>query len=269
MSRLRRGWGCLVIYGYVASFKAEKRKVNVGDAWFRVSPLSLSVCLSVCLSLNWNSRLQTVLCLLLICPAIEKFVFYIVFSILIGSDWVFFAFYREGHGLAEKLLLVIFIFWQISSTFRYAPILCAETPFFILKKVSAPITSGECSCGFKLQSLFCMYDELERDLFRLYNNHKVPKSVNFNSSYIRHVHSPAPWNKWRYSTFQSRIITSRALIASSHSQWLLRSRKNEFNFSKVKFEVLKSVNLRQSLGHVRSLFCREAKRGIQLFKVEL
>ena len=33
--------GCLVIYGLVASFNAEKRKVNVSDAWFRVPPLSL------------------------------------------------------------------------------------------------------------------------------------------------------------------------------------------------------------------------------------
>ena len=37
--RVRRGEGCLVIYVLVASFKAEKGKVNVGDAWFRVSPL--------------------------------------------------------------------------------------------------------------------------------------------------------------------------------------------------------------------------------------
>ena len=29
-----------MIYGLVASFKAEKRKVNVRDAWFQVSPLS-------------------------------------------------------------------------------------------------------------------------------------------------------------------------------------------------------------------------------------
>ena len=62
------------------------------------------------------------------------------FSLLIGSNWVFFVFYREGHGLAEKLLLIIFIFWQIS-TFRYALILCTEAPFSILKKVSAPIAS--------------------------------------------------------------------------------------------------------------------------------
>ena len=60
-------------------------------------------------------------------------------------NWVFFVFYREGHGLAEKLLLIIFILWKISSTFRYALILCAEAPFSILKKVSVPITSGECS----------------------------------------------------------------------------------------------------------------------------
>ena len=37
----RRGEGCLVIYDFVASFKAKKRKVCVGDAWFQVSPTSL------------------------------------------------------------------------------------------------------------------------------------------------------------------------------------------------------------------------------------
>ena len=39
------GWkeGCLVIYDLVASFKADKRIANVGDVWFRVSPLSLSL----------------------------------------------------------------------------------------------------------------------------------------------------------------------------------------------------------------------------------
>ena len=43
MLQVRRGEGRLVIYGLVASFKAEKRKVNVGDAWFRVLPLSVGV----------------------------------------------------------------------------------------------------------------------------------------------------------------------------------------------------------------------------------
>ena len=103
MLQVPRGEGCLVIYELVTFFKVEKRKVNVGDAWFRVSLLSLSLSLSV-----------RVHC----------------FSLLIWSDWVFFVFYRGGHGLAKKLLLIIFIFWQISSTFQYALILCAETPFF-------------------------------------------------------------------------------------------------------------------------------------------
>ena len=34
MLRLQRGEGYLVIYGLVTSFKTDKRKVNVGDAWF-------------------------------------------------------------------------------------------------------------------------------------------------------------------------------------------------------------------------------------------
>ena len=92
-------------------------------------------------------------------------------------------------------------------------------------------------------------------------NHKVQKSVNFNSSYFRHVRSFLPWSKKGNSTFRSWIITSRAFTASSHSQWLLRSRKNKFNFSKLTFKVLKSVNFRQSHSmHVRSLSCREAKK---------
>ena len=76
----------------------------------------------------------------------EKFVLYIVF--LFWSDWIFFVFffYREGHRLAEKLLLIIFILWQISSTFRYVLILCAETPFLHFEE-SLLITSGECSRG--------------------------------------------------------------------------------------------------------------------------
>ena len=73
------------------------------------------------------------------------------FIAFLSSDRIklcfFFVFYSEGHGLAEKILLIIFIFWQISSTFRYVLILCAEAPFSILKEVSAPITSGDCSRG--------------------------------------------------------------------------------------------------------------------------
>ena len=97
---MRRGEECLVIYGLVASFKEEKRKVNMGDAWFRVSPLSLS------LSLIWSSGLQIV-----------------VYHLLISPHWSY-----------------------------------AQKPSFsILKKVSAPITSGECSsCRLVASSLTCI-----------------------------------------------------------------------------------------------------------------
>ena len=87
MLRVRRGEGCLVIYGLVVSFKAEKKKVNVGDVCFWVSSNSLFLGAGVLVS-----------CLLY------------RFSLLIGSNWVFFVFNREDHGLAEKLLLIIIIF---------------------------------------------------------------------------------------------------------------------------------------------------------------
>ena len=54
MLPVRRGEGCLVIYDLVASFKIEKKKVNMGDVWFRVSPLSLSH--SLCLSVSLRAR---------------------------------------------------------------------------------------------------------------------------------------------------------------------------------------------------------------------
>ena len=119
-----RGEGCLVIYGLVASFKTEKMKVNVGDAWFRVLPSSLS------LSLSWSSGLRTVVGLLSVKPCCWEICLLYRFSLLIRSDWVFFVFYRKGDGLAGKFLLIIFIFWQISLTFHYALILCTETLFF-------------------------------------------------------------------------------------------------------------------------------------------
>ena len=76
MLRMQRGEGCSVIYELVASFKAEKRKVNVGDAWFRVSSFAS---VSLCLSLSWSSDSVGIVCLLLVSLAVEKFVFYIVF----------------------------------------------------------------------------------------------------------------------------------------------------------------------------------------------
>ena len=85
-----------MVYELVASFKAEKKKVNVGDAWF--------------LSLSWSSGLRTVVCLLLIWPRCREICLLYHFSLLVGSDWVFFVIYHEGHRLAEKLLLISFIF---------------------------------------------------------------------------------------------------------------------------------------------------------------
>ena len=109
----------------------------------------VSLCLSVSLSFSWSSGLRIVVCLLLIFPRCREISFLYRFSFLIRSNWVFFVFYREGHGLAEKLLLIIFICCQILSTFRYALILCAETSFshFEESLISAPITSAECSRG--------------------------------------------------------------------------------------------------------------------------
>ena len=84
---------------------------------------------SISLSFNWSSGPRTVVCLLLTYARRREICLLYRFSLLIGSHWVFFVFYREVHGLAEKLLLIVFIFWQISSTFRCGLILCAETPF--------------------------------------------------------------------------------------------------------------------------------------------
>ena len=88
------------------------------------------LCLSLSLSLSWSSGLRAVVCLLLICSAVEKCVFYIVF--FFWSDQIGFSllFFPRRSWTGRKILLIISIFWQISSTFRYALILCAETPFF-------------------------------------------------------------------------------------------------------------------------------------------
>ena len=95
-------------------------------AWCVVSSFAS---VSISFSLNWSSGPRTVDCLLLICVRCREICLLYRFSLLIGSDWVFFVFYREGYGLIEKLPLIIFIFWQISSTFRNALILCAKPPF--------------------------------------------------------------------------------------------------------------------------------------------
>ena len=110
MLRVQRGEECSVIYELVASFKAEKRKVNVGDAWFRVSSLSFSLSLSLSLSLCqlkfWS--LDRHLPSFDLCPQSRNLSFISFFSsdrIRLGFlFFFFFFFYREGHGFAEKFL---------------------------------------------------------------------------------------------------------------------------------------------------------------------
>ena len=88
----------------------------------------------LCLSLSLSSGLQTVVCLPFDLPCCREICLSYCFSLLIRPDWVFFVFYLEGHGLAEKLLLIIFIFWQISSAFYYELTLCTETPFLCFEE---------------------------------------------------------------------------------------------------------------------------------------
>ena len=90
---------------------------------------------SFSLSQSWSFKFVGVVCLLLIWPRCWEICLLYRFSLLVGSIWVFFVFYSEGYGLAEKLLLIIFTVWQISSMFRNALILCAETPFYHFEEI--------------------------------------------------------------------------------------------------------------------------------------
>ena len=113
MLRVQRGEGCLVIYGLVTFFKAEKRKVNVGDVWFRVSPPSLSLCVSLSVSLSLcRSRsflFVGVVSLLFICSAVKKFVFYSVF--LFWSDQLgFLCFLPRRSRIGRKITFNCFYF---------------------------------------------------------------------------------------------------------------------------------------------------------------
>ena len=131
-----------MIYGLVSSFKAEKKKANVGFEFC----LSLSLSLSFSLSQSWGSSPQGHLSYFDLTSLTRNLCFIVFFS-LDQINWVFFLFYRS-HRLSDKITFNYFDFWifgQISLTFCYELILRAEAPFSILKKVSEPITSGKCS----------------------------------------------------------------------------------------------------------------------------
>ena len=76
----------------------------------------------------------------------KNFVFYN--SPIIESDqlWYFFIFYREGHRLVKKLLLILcFVMNSIKILTWAGSMRRWAFFFFILKKISAPAIFGECS----------------------------------------------------------------------------------------------------------------------------
>ena len=122
MLRVWRGEGCSVIYELVASFEAEKRKVNVGDAWFRVLPAPLSLSLSLSLSISLSLSLSLSVLSLLVssaffcsAPLSRNLSFISFFS----SDRIrlgFLCFLPRSSRIGRKITFNHFYFWQISST---------------------------------------------------------------------------------------------------------------------------------------------------------
>ena len=120
MLRVQRGEGCSVIHELVASFKPGKRKVNVGDAWFRVSLLSVCLSVSQLEFLSADRRLSS----LDLCPHSRNLSF-ISFS---SSDRIRLGFLcfllrrlRTGRKITFNYFYFLTNFIDIS--------LCAETPF--------------------------------------------------------------------------------------------------------------------------------------------
>ena len=102
-----------------------------------------------------------------LCPLSRNWSFISFFSsdrIRFGFLWVFSAKVTDWPKNYFWLFLFFDSFRHFAMRWSYA-----QKPFFfILKKVSAPITSGECFHGRQLQSLFCVYNKLERDHFQSY-----------------------------------------------------------------------------------------------------
>ena len=122
MSAERRGvFGDLRVSRFLQSGEGESQ-----CGWCVVSSFA-SVSISLSQLEFWSADCRLPSFDLLRCREI-----YLLYLFFFWSDQIGFSLFfgREGHRLAEKLLLLIFIFWQISSTFHYARILCAETPFF-------------------------------------------------------------------------------------------------------------------------------------------
>ena len=114
------------------------------------------LCLSVCLSLSLSLSVGVLVCgpssaFFFICACCREICLLYCFSLLIGSDWVFFAFffffYREGHEFADPM--------RRNHLFYFEESLGTDNIRWMLSWA---------------QSLFCVYDKLESDLFRSYNS---------------------------------------------------------------------------------------------------
>ena len=104
-SEERRGiFGDLRLSRFLQSGEEENQ-----CGWCMVS-IFPNLSLYISISQSWSSSLRISFAFFSSGSAVEKFVFYSVF--VFRSDHIEFPlfFYRESHGLVEKLLLVIFIF---------------------------------------------------------------------------------------------------------------------------------------------------------------
>ena len=174
--------GCLVIYDLVISFKAEKRKVNVDDAWLRVSlpPFSQS----------WSSGWRVSLAFLWSGSAVGKFVFR---SDKIGFSLFLVFFYREGHGLAEKVLLIIFIFLTnfIDISLRVDSI--HRSPFFHFEKSLSTDNIRWMLSWILVRILILLVRQIWRDLFRSYNSRKRARNP---VALLRSLSDRYPWERY-------------------------------------------------------------------------
>ena len=98
-----------------------------------------------CMVLSFTplSLSQRVVCLLFELAPLSRNLSFIAFFSFDQINWVFSVFLPQRSQIGWKITFNYFFFLWISLTFRYAVILCAEAPFSILKKVLAPITSGD------------------------------------------------------------------------------------------------------------------------------
>ena len=141
MLRALRGEGCLVIYRLIASFKEEKRKVNVDDAGFRISPSSLSLSQLEFLSADCHLPSFDL-------APLSRNLSFILFSSSDQIKFGFLGFFTAKVTDCPKNYFYLFLFFdKFNRHFAMRWSYVQKPLFSILKKVSAPITSTEYSRG--------------------------------------------------------------------------------------------------------------------------